>query len=323
MDSELLHVVSAVSNPMRWESRTRLAKNFIEHMLDSKVGSVTIVETALGDRPFELAHIPHIKHIPTRAKTVVWSKESALMVGARSLPPDAKYWAWLDADTTYHNPDWAAETVHALQIYPVVQTWTEALDLNPKGRVLTVKGQKVATSFGWVWQEFQEVTSWWKVDKNGQSYFPYGHPGFGWSSSLDWLWNVGGLLTHAPVGASDNHMSLAMVGEIGKATSGISADSYRAYLKSWSERCYRATQGRVGAVPGLISHHWHGNKEGKMGRGYSARAVLLQKHDFCPLNDVYLNRDGILELTGEKPALERSILKYMSSREEDANIVVG
>ena len=70
-----LQVVTCVANPVQWESRITLAKQFIEHMLDSGV-SLTVVETAYGERPFELANIPHIRHVPTRAATMlvsVWS----------------------------------------------------------------------------------------------------------------------------------------------------------------------------------------------------------------------------------------------------------
>ncbi len=42
MRSDLLHVIAAVANPVRWQSRIRLAGEFIEHMLDSGV-QVTIV----------------------------------------------------------------------------------------------------------------------------------------------------------------------------------------------------------------------------------------------------------------------------------------
>src|SRR6059058_6285956 len=125
MLASMMHVVTCYSNPLRWETRLRHAKNFIEHMKDSGV-HLTVVETQHGERPFELDQIPGITHIPTRASTVAWSKESAINVGIRALPADAKFVSWIDADIEFRRKDWAAEAVHALQLQPVIQPWSEA-----------------------------------------------------------------------------------------------------------------------------------------------------------------------------------------------------
>ena len=49
-------------------------------MLDSGV-NLTVVECAYGERPFELAGIAHINHVPVRAKSLVWTKENLINVG--------------------------------------------------------------------------------------------------------------------------------------------------------------------------------------------------------------------------------------------------
>jgi hypothetical protein len=70
-----LHVVCAIFNPIRWQSRKALYLDFEQHMLDSGV-SLTLVECALGDRPFELSGRAHINYIPVRAGTLAWNKEN-------------------------------------------------------------------------------------------------------------------------------------------------------------------------------------------------------------------------------------------------------
>ena len=96
MHASMLHVVCCIANPMRWSTRTAHTRRFLEHMLTFGLGSVTLVETEYGDRPFQFADFPGIKHIPTRAKTVAWAKESALNLGIRALPPEARYVAWIE-----------------------------------------------------------------------------------------------------------------------------------------------------------------------------------------------------------------------------------
>jgi hypothetical protein len=45
--------------------------------------------------------------------------------------PDWRYVAWCDGDIRFRRPDWAVETLHALQQYEVVQPWVDAYDLGP------------------------------------------------------------------------------------------------------------------------------------------------------------------------------------------------
>jgi hypothetical protein len=126
-----LHVVTAVANPIRWESRIRLYRDFEQHMLDSGV-RLTVVECAYGNRPFELAGNPHINHVPVRSKTLVWNKENLLNIGFSRLPDDWKYVAWIDADVQFRKDGWPGETVHALQQYDIIQPWSDCYE--PRAR---------------------------------------------------------------------------------------------------------------------------------------------------------------------------------------------
>ena len=310
MRAELLHVVTTVNNPMRWQSRITHAKRFIEHMLDSGV-LLTVVETATGERPFDLDQIPNIRHVATRSNTISWSKESALNVGFRSLPADAKYVAWIDADVEFRSRDWAAETVHALQVKPVVQPWSEALDLGPKGETMMVKNRHVATSFGSIWAAGGNVLDWWK-DLEAYS---YPHSGYAWASTMDFLNRVGLLLDFSGLGAADHQMSLGMIGHIERAVEAKCSDAYKDAIRAWGRRAFDVCQGHVGCVPGRIEHFWHGEKARRL---YVERWQVLIKHKFDPHTDVHRNRWGILELSGNKPELTRDVERYFAQRDEDA-----
>lgn len=315
MRADLLDVVTCVANPMRWESRIRLSKLFIEHMLDSGV-AVTIVETAYGERPFELDNIPHIRHIPTRATTVAWSKESAINVGIRALPPTSKYVCWADADIEFRNNDWAAETVQELQLQPVVQPWSEALDMGPRGEAMNVKGREIQRSFGWVWRTTGNVTNWWKKEQAGEPYH-YPHSGYCWAARMDFLDKTGLLLDRSGLGAADHQMALGMVGLANNAIHGLSTPSYSAYVKAWGDRAYAASQGHLGFVQGRLEHHYHGDKNR---RKYIERWDILNKYAFDPNTDLIVNRWGILELANNKPEMRRAFDQYFSQRWEDANV---
>lgn len=130
MRADLLDVVTVYYNPVRWESRNRLTKQFIDHMLDTGV-RLTVVECQVGERPFELSDIEHINHVPVRSKTLCWNKESLLRVGISRLDPDWKYVCWSDSDIYFRKHDWAVSAVHALQQYDIIQPWSDAYDLGP------------------------------------------------------------------------------------------------------------------------------------------------------------------------------------------------
>ena len=90
-----LHVVTAISNPLRWKTRYDLAKAAIAGWVQEPNVHVTVVEVAHGARDYALdkffaAH-PQVTHIPVRATTMAWSKENCLNLGISHLPQGAKY----------------------------------------------------------------------------------------------------------------------------------------------------------------------------------------------------------------------------------------
>jgi hypothetical protein len=233
------------------------------------------------------------------------------------MPKSAQYVCWADADIQITcQKDWALETIHALQIHPVVQPWSEALDLGPQGEVMMVKGTHVQRSFGWVWQEVGNVIDGWRKQRWDDSYVPYAHTGYLWAATIDWLRSVGLLLDFSGAGASDHQMAMAMVGHTDKAVHGMSTDSYKAHIQAWGERAYRVTQGHLGYVNARLDHSFHGRK-GR--RRYVERWDILTEHKFDPLTDLHRNEWGVLELSDNKPAFRRAMEQYMRQRNEDEN----
>lgn len=306
MHASLLDVVAVVSNPIRWTSRIRLYHEFEQHMLDSGV-RLTTVECAYGDRPYELSGSKHVNHVPVRSKTLIWNKESMTNRGIAHLQPDWKYVAWIDADVMFRTPSWAAETVQALQLYDIVQPWSDCYDLGPKDDHL-----QTHRSFCRLYQEGKPIMP------SGTAKYEFAHPGYAWAATRSALERLGGLLESAALGAGDHHMALAMIGRADESMPKEVHPGYRRAVMRWQDHAMRHVCGNIGYVPGTIEHRWHGSKDL---RKYIDRWSILVKHAFDPVEDLKRNTSGLLELSGNKPAFQRDVARYFRQRNEDATTV--
>ncbi len=296
-----LHVVTAIANPIRWQSRTRLYRQFEEHMLDSGV-HLTVVECAYGDCPHEFADNPHITHVPVRARSLLWTKENLLNIGLGRLPQDWRHAAWIDADITFRHRDWALETIHALQQYDVVQPWSDCYDLGPNDEHL-----QVHRSFCRLAHEGAPIAS---------NNYTFAHPGYAWAATRRALTLLGGLIETAALGAGDHHMALALLGLVRNSVPGDIGDGYLRPLLRWQDRANRHLAGNIGYVPGSIEHDWHGAKPK---RAYGDRWAIVTRNAFDPAADLIRNTWGVLELAGNKPQLRLDIDRYFRARDEDSN----
>jgi hypothetical protein len=309
MHPNLLHVVTCISNPLRWKSRIELYKNFARHMVESGV-RLTVVECALGERPFELSSDPLVDFVGVRQSTLTFNKECLLNIGIQDVvrrDPDAKYIAVLDADIRFRNPCWAVDTVHALQRFEVVQAWVDCYDLGPNDQHL-----ELHRSFGTIWQDQQPIV---QGPNAKQGPYRFGHPGYAWAWRRSALAAVGLLPETAVLGAADHHMAMALVGRVMDSIPGNLAAEYAAPLVRWQDRAARLGF-NLGSVPGTIEHHFHGSKQK---RRYVERWDILQKWHFDPQLDLIKNEFGVVELAGNKPGLRMDIERYFSERDEDAN----
>ena len=309
MHNHLLHVVCCISNPLRWKSRIDLARRAITEWRDDGA-MVHLVECSIGERPYELDDIEGINHIPVKAYTMAWNKESLLNIGVSRLPHNAKYIMIADADIHFRKRNWAAETVHALQLYPVIQPWHTAIDLGPNDE--TVQTHR---SFCSLYLEGKPVIpegpKFWKF--NGGPY-DYSHTGFLVAFTRAFLEEVGLLLDICGMGSADHHMCYALIGKVENSLPGNCSPNYVNALRRWQDRAVRAANYRIGYVSQTIEHYFHGNKND---RGYQSRWEMFLKHGFDPDTDLKRNTYGVLEFAGNKPELTRLWDNYLRSRRED------
>jgi hypothetical protein len=299
-----LHVIGVVSNPVRYHSRYRLAREWQEQMAATPNVRLHMVETAFGDRHHEVTETSNVDHLQLRTRSEIWIKESMINVGMRHLlPRDWKYVAWVDADIAFRDPNWAQETLHQLQHFEVVQPWQHCADLGAQGSIM-----QTHESFGYVHQR--------GVQKQRAPFEPYAyaHSGFAWACTRKFWEAVGGLLDFCILGSADHHMAWAMIGDTDGTIHRKMSPSFFAKVRDWQERAMRVTQGQIGFTPGRIEHAFHGPKKR---RYYRERWQILVDHGFDPVRDLMYDEQGLVQLVG-KPALEQALRVYNRSRFEDS-----
>jgi hypothetical protein len=95
----------------------------------------------------------------------------------------------------------------------------------------------------------------------------------------------------------------------------LNVDYHEGYKESILEFQKKTKGLRLGYVPGVIRHFFHGSKKN---RKYTERWNILIQHAFTPLTHVKYDTKGILVPTEEFPSdFENDILNYFKERNED------
>lgn len=299
MTPDQLHVVSVISNPVRYKSRARLFTANQDHQAEARV-TRWVIEAAFGDRPPEVADAGNPNHIIVRCDHELWLKEAMINAAAKRIPADAKYIMWQDADIEFVRPDWATETIQALQHYRVVQPFSHAIDLGPDGEVID-------SHHGFAY-EYERGSQ--PMDLK----YPFMHPGFCWAWRREAFDRMGGLIDRALCGAGDHHMALSLIGQGHKSLPGGIHPNYAAMVLDWQARAEQVVQRDIGHVPGTILHYFHGWKPD---RQYQSRWSILTSEGYDPQVDVIMDSQGMLRLKGDKTGLRDKLRRYFRTRMED------
>ncbi len=304
LNDNILHVVACVSNPARWHSRLRLARDFMAHMALTPNIKFYMVETAYGDRQHELTSSTNPQHLQLRTNSEIWIKESMINLGVRYLlPKDWRYLAWIDADVEFRNPNWVQEALHELQHFEVIQPWQSCSDLGFHGNIVNSY-----QSYGTLRQAGVRIQKW-----KGEPY-PYGHSGYAWACTRAFWERVGGLMDFCPLGSADHHMAFAMTGETKSTVHGKMSKSFFRRCYEWQERAIAACRTDVGASVGRIEHNFHGPKAF---RYYRERWQILVDHGYDPDKHLMHDAQGLIQIVNND-ALEVAIRKYNRARREDS-----
>lgn len=321
MDLSKFHVIAVVSNPFRYASRWKLYDIFQEDII-RKGANLWTVEMQVGDRIHKVTDWEKEQHLQlggTALSGSLWIKECLINQGISHVLrtcPDARYIAWVDADVKFE-PGMIAETQHALQHWDIVQMFSHAIDLGPKGETIG----NVQKGFLYCWWNGLDLTP--EHGYLGKQ----GHPGFCYAARRDALNKIGVSISSGPLidfgvlGSSDRNMVCSLIGKVEWSYHGDIHPNYKKWLHRWQDIAVSRLRKNVGYVDGTIRHLWHGRKSL---RGYGTRWGILVNNQFDPENDLYRDASGIVQFVSES---ERQIQfrddcrRYFMSRNEDSTDV--
>ena len=309
-----LHIITPLFNPLRFKSRYNLYNQFEQMVLQQPDVILTTVEVAFGDRPFHVTTKNNLRHVQLRTYDEIWTKESSINLGLQhtlQIYPEAEYFAWIDADVFFMNPNWVKETIEQLQHFMFVQMFSHAVDFGPNMEFIQKQN-------GFVYSYHQNGMV---VPPQDFSYggvisqYGFWHPGYAWAARREALDMVGGLIDYAILGAGDHHMSLAMVGEVQRSfPTGIS-QGYANQLRVWQSRCERKIKRDIGFVNGTLGHNFHGKKKD---RRYSERWKILTDNNYDPNTDILRDSQGLITLDRQDFRLRDEMRLYFRARNEDS-----
>jgi hypothetical protein len=296
-----LYVVTPIFNPCRYRSRISLYKEFNKYVNGFKNVKLYTVEIAYGDRDYCVTSNGKENELQLRSSFELWHKERATNLLIQRLPKDWKYVACIDADITFARPDWVEETVQLLQHYPVIQMFSQAVDLSPDFEFIN---KHKGLFYSYLNGEF-------KASKKYEQF----HPGFAYAYRRDFIDNMGGLFDESILGAADRFMSMSLLGKPECSYPPNVSNGYKERMNIWSDRANKYVRGNVGYMPGMLLHYWHGKK---IDRKYKSRWNILVDNNYDPEFDLKPDWQGLYQLTDRNPQLKYDIRSYFQQRNEDS-----
>lgn len=296
-----LHVICVVSNPCLFKKRYELALQFIHKMLMNKDIELYVVELVYGNEDFYVTDSNNPKHLQIKTRSApLWHKENLINLGVKSLlPPEWKAVAWIDADIEFDSVTWATDTLKLLNGYKdVVQLFSHAIDMNNEGYSMNI-----FSGFGYNYEIGKKYVV---------SGLDYWHPGFAWACTRKAYEKMGGLFELSILGSGDHNMCYSY---ISNGVKSLNSEVHSNYFKAVEEFQGKVCNMRLGYVPGVIRHFYHGSK---VNRRYRERWQILVNNQYDPEKHITKNADGLLVPTYLCPkVLLDEILQYFKERNED------
>lgn len=296
---DYLYVILPYFNYCKYEKRIKLFVDFVKRYWHLKMVRMVVVEGFLEEPALPTFGHNVTHHIKVKLRDQLWIKENLINIGVRYLPKDWKYMAWIDADLTFLNTNWANDTLRYLKTYDVLQLFQTAVNLGPDGEAM-----KIDQAFC-----YMALKSGKPYHKNAK--YGFWHPGYAWAikrSTYD-IW--GGLLDIGILGSGDRHMALSLIGKGDYSYHGGVSDAYKQCVLDFQKKCSTLI---FSYIPGTILHHFHGSLKD---RQYVDRWLILVRHKYEPHVDTYYDENRILRLTESGKRFQPDIVKYFEGRRED------
>lgn len=299
-----LNVIIVISNPCLYATRYILWKEFVKRFEEEEYNvRLFAVELAYKGQKFIVTDKNNPNHLQLYTDIPIWHKENMINIAVKKLLPSSwKAFAWIDADVEFDSASWATDTLKVLNgCKDIVQLFSHCIDMDKQQNTMNV-----FSSFGYNFAKEK------KYSLKGVDYW---HPGFAWAMTRRAYERLGGLYQDGVLGSGDSIMALAFIGYAKKMNRGDYDEDYNESMIKYESKCKGL---RLGYVPGVIRHYYHGSKAN---RKYTERWQLLIKHSYSPKR--YLKVDvnnGLLVPTEEMPEeFIKDIYNYFYERKEDDN----
>lgn len=306
---EKLNVIICCSNPCQYESRYKLAHDFIKRMSNEENVNLYIVELvyqSLNKDPpiFYITNKNNKNHLQLILdNSPLWHKENILNIGIKKLlPKNWKGMAWIDADIEFDNPHWIDDTLKILNNYDIVQLFSHALDMDPDEKTMSI-----FSGFGYQYLHKKQHI-------HGGNPNNQWHPGYAWAMNRKAYDQMNGLFEIAILGSGDYLMAMSWLGIVERTFDNKLSDGYKKSILEYQDKCHGLT---LGYVPGVIRHYFHGLKKKRF---YNERNQILMKYQFDPY--IHLSKTDTGLLIPSKKCDNNmliDIMNYFISREEDEN----
>jgi len=138
------------------------------------------------------------------------------------------------------------------------------------------------------------------------------HPGFAWAITRKAYEQLGGLYDKGIVGSGDSIMAYSLINRVNIMHK---KEFHEDYNQSMDDYQSNASNLRVGYVPGVIRHHYHGSTSN---RKYVERWEILVSNEYSPKNHITYDEIGVRIPTPEcPPQLLIDVMNYFIERKED------
>lgn len=295
-----LHVIAVISNPCQYARRYILAREFIKRMEQEESVILYVVELAYWDQKYYITEKGNKRHLQLRGSTPLWHKENMINLGVKKLLPSTwRAFAWIDADIEFESTTWASDALKVLNgSKDIIQLFSHAVDMDQKKDAMSI-----FPSFGFQYS---------KGSTYGKTGINMWHPGFAWACTRKAYEKMGGLYDKSILGAGDHNMALSFIENGLKSLNEHTTQDYKDSVVEFEKRAQTL---RLGYVPGVIRHYFHGSKKN---RKYSERWKILVDTQYSPTFHVIYDRHGLLQPSSACPKkLLIDVMNYFSERNED------
>jgi hypothetical protein len=298
---EKLHMIICISNPCNYKRRYLLAKEFITRMSRHSNVILYIVELCYSNQKFAVTEPECPRHLQLRTESCpIWAKETLWNMGVKHLlPSNWKAVAFCDADIEFDNPHFALDTLKVLNgTRDVVQMFSHCLDLD-----INLDAMNIFASFGYQYTMKRD----YKMNGSG-----FWHTGYTIAMTRAAYQQMGKVYETGILGAGDFHFFLSIIQKGIFSANKDTTDGYKQSILNFQGKCHNL---KLGYVPGVIRHYFHGSKKN---RRYTERWKILIDHRFDPFKHIDYSFEGLMIPSKDCPqGLLDDIMLYFSQRNED------